>query len=119
MQVHGWHAVLAACLREVSCCAGHRAGVAARLSEADTEARTAQLTFAELADACGPGVALPAVLGRAVKELQSIAVSLSIITYACSDAGNFIERHLHVKQAIILQPTFQSGVITDDPCAGW
>ena len=79
--------------------------MAARLSEADTEARTAQLTFAELADACGPGVARPAVLGRAVKELQSIAV-FSIITYACSDAGNFIERHLHVKQAIILQPTF-------------
>ena len=97
MQGHGWHAVPYCLLREVSCCAGHKAGVAARLSEADTEARTAQLTFAELADTCGPGMALPAVLGHAVKELQSIAVSPSIITYAWSGAGNFLECHVYVK----------------------
>ena len=93
--------------------------MAARLSEADTEARTAQLTFAELADTGGPGMALPAVLGHAVKELQSIAVSPSIITYAWSGTGTFLECRVHVKQAVNLQPILRSGVIIDDPCAGW
>ena len=52
------------------------AGVAARLSQAETDAGTAQLAFAELADTRGLSMAPPAVLGPALKELQSIAVGL-------------------------------------------
>lgn len=71
--------VLTACLRQVSCCTGRKAGVAMRLSQADTEPSTAQLTFAELADTSGLSVALPAVLSSAMKELHNFAVSLHML----------------------------------------